>query len=84
MAAAAPSNPLAKIAMSEEQPETDYDPTGIEESPGTSHSALERISQEEPSLASLLTGASRRPPTARACSATRADFCTPVFCRSRR
>ena len=81
-AAAAPTNSLAKIAMAEEQPETDYDPTRLEESPGTRRTALERISQEEPSLASHPTGASRGSPTARACSATRADFCTPVFCRS--
>ena len=84
MAAAAPSNPLAKIAMSEEQPETDYDPTRVEESPGTRCSALERVLPEEPSLASHPAGVSRGPPTARACSATRAHFCTPVFCRSRR
>ena len=82
MAAAAPSNPLAKIAMSEEQPETDYDPTRLEESPGMRRSALERILPEASSLASHPTGASRGSPTARACSATRADFCTPVFCRS--
>ena len=79
-----PVEMLAKLAMAEEQPERDYDPTVLEESPGMRRSALERFLPEASSLASHHTGASRRPPTARACSATRADFCTPVFCRSRR
>ena len=42
-------------------------------------STLERFLPEASSLASHRTGVSRRSPTARACSATRAHFCTPVF-----
>ena len=75
-AAAAPSNSGAKIAMTEQHPATDYDATGLEESPGVRRSALERFLHRARSLASLPTGASRGPPTARACSASPSAECT--------
>ena len=81
-AAAAPSNRGAKIAMAEDQPTTNYDPMRLEESSGVRRTALERFLHRAASLASYPAGVSGRSLTARACSATRADFCTPVFCRS--
>ena len=59
----APSDFGAKFVMAEEQPATEFDPTGLEETPGACRSTLERISHRAASLPSCLSVASRGPPT---------------------
>lgn len=58
-----PSDSAAKIVMTEEQPATVVDRTGLEETPGARRSALERILRRASSCVNHATGVSRPPPT---------------------